>query len=393
MPNWKKVIISGSDASFNSLIVDNGITGSLQGTSSYAITASYVLPLVQNVIITGSLSNGSNTIASGSYSHAEGAATIASGDYSHAEGFMTRASGSFSHAEGNSAYAIGPYSHAEGSSTQANGLNSHAEGQNAIAAGDGSHAEGSNTTTAGDSSHAEGFSTIAAGDGSHAEGSNTITNGDYSHAEGYGTVTSGSYQHVQGQWNLSSSAQSAFIIGNGIDASNRSNLVFASGSTFQVTGSVIATEGFTGSLFGTASWSINAITSSYALTASYALNSLGGGGSTGSLLTTASFSDPIITFTKGDGTTFGIDLAGLQMTDPLAAYYTLTASILSGTTISLPNGLTYVSSSTYEFLEVHVNGLQLRYNIDYIPMSTSSVKYLLSIPTDSELIYKSYKRP
>jgi hypothetical protein len=44
MPNWKKVIVSGSDASLNSLNVSNGITGSLFGTSSfanYATSASY----------------------------------------------------------------------------------------------------------------------------------------------------------------------------------------------------------------------------------------------------------------------------------------------------------------------------------------------------------------
>ena len=40
MPNWKKVIVSGSNASLNSLIVDNGITGSLFGTASFAISAS-----------------------------------------------------------------------------------------------------------------------------------------------------------------------------------------------------------------------------------------------------------------------------------------------------------------------------------------------------------------
>jgi hypothetical protein len=39
MPNWKKVITSGSDASLNTLIVSNGITGSLLGTASYALTA------------------------------------------------------------------------------------------------------------------------------------------------------------------------------------------------------------------------------------------------------------------------------------------------------------------------------------------------------------------
>ena len=36
MPNWKKVILSGSTASLNSLTVTNGITGSLFGTASYA---------------------------------------------------------------------------------------------------------------------------------------------------------------------------------------------------------------------------------------------------------------------------------------------------------------------------------------------------------------------
>ena len=41
MPNWKKIITSGSDAALNTLNVTNGITGSLLGTSSYAATSSY----------------------------------------------------------------------------------------------------------------------------------------------------------------------------------------------------------------------------------------------------------------------------------------------------------------------------------------------------------------
>jgi ribosomal protein L35AE/L33A len=77
MPSWKKVVASGSDASFSSLTVDtyvsassfNGsFTGSLQGTasqaisSSYALTASYALnggaagfPFTGSAQITGSL--------------------------------------------------------------------------------------------------------------------------------------------------------------------------------------------------------------------------------------------------------------------------------------------------------------------------------------------------
>lgn len=39
MPNWKKVITSGSIASLDTLTVSNGITGSLLGTSSYATYA------------------------------------------------------------------------------------------------------------------------------------------------------------------------------------------------------------------------------------------------------------------------------------------------------------------------------------------------------------------
>ena len=50
------------------------------------------------------------------------------------------------------------------------------------------------------------------------------------------------------------------------------------------------------------------VSSSYALTASYALNSPGGGGTTntGSLLLTASATNNVITFTKGDASTFNI---------------------------------------------------------------------------------------
>jgi len=54
MPNWKKVIVSGSDASLNSLNVTAGVTGSLLGTASFASTASFINPLNQNVEITGS---------------------------------------------------------------------------------------------------------------------------------------------------------------------------------------------------------------------------------------------------------------------------------------------------------------------------------------------------
>jgi hypothetical protein len=66
MPNWRKLIVSGSDATLRSLNVTNGVTGSLFGTASwaenaitasysdFALTASYTNPLYQTVVISGS---------------------------------------------------------------------------------------------------------------------------------------------------------------------------------------------------------------------------------------------------------------------------------------------------------------------------------------------------
>jgi hypothetical protein len=68
MPSWKKVITSGSDAALNSLLVSNGITGSLLGTAS---TASFV---------TGSNvygPYGSNSVISSSYALTASYATYA----------------------------------------------------------------------------------------------------------------------------------------------------------------------------------------------------------------------------------------------------------------------------------------------------------------------------
>ena len=202
---------------------------------------------------------GLNTLASGIYSHTEGYLTTASVDYAHAEGDRSRAFGVASHAEGQLTQATATGSHSEGGSTQATGNYSHAEGYGTIANNAFAHAEGFGTNARGIGSHSEGQSTIALGSYSHAEGLQTYAIGNYSHAEGYlttssadyshttgiGTVANGTYQFVAGSHNLLSSNASAFIVGNGISNASRSNLVFASGSTFQVTGSVALTQNLT----------------------------------------------------------------------------------------------------------------------------------------------------
>ena len=263
-------------------------------SASYATTASFALSaaafpytgsarITGSLGVTGSFNQGSASLATGLFAHAQGYLTTASGDYSHAEGngskamyfgthaegYTTEASGAYSHAEGAFTSASGDYSHAEGNGSKANQTYSHAEGYFTLASGLASHAEGYYTVNTANYSHAEGAFTLAEGESSHTEGRFTTASGDYSHAEGLGTVANGFYQHVQGQYNLSSSAQSAFIVGNGTGVGAlRSNLIFASGSRVQVTGSVIATAGFTGSLQGTASIATTAASASSILAAS-----------------------------------------------------------------------------------------------------------------------------
>jgi len=140
-----------------------------------------------------------------------------------AEGSDTKASGWFSHAEGSGAIASGIISHAEGAGARATNYASHAEGEGSTASGYISHAEGQSTTASQHASHAEGQYTTASGISSHAEGSNTAASGYASHAEGAYTIASGGYQHVQGQYNIEDTEGTyVHIAGNG-DTNQRSN--------------------------------------------------------------------------------------------------------------------------------------------------------------------------
>ncbi len=83
---------------------------------------------------------------------------------------------------------------------------------------------------------------------------------------------------------------------------------------------------------------------SSAITASYALNG-GSSTDTGSLLTTASFADPRLTFTKGDGNTFTVDLSLLTST---SASFASTASFVNPLTqsVAITGSLTVRGNNT-----------------------------------------------
>ena len=99
-----------------------------RGISISSNTISFDLPISAGTGI-NSVAEGSNTTASGQYSHAEGYSTTASGYYTHAEGYSTTATSYYSHAEGFSAKANGIASHAEGYYTRTNNISEHASGQ------------------------------------------------------------------------------------------------------------------------------------------------------------------------------------------------------------------------------------------------------------------------
>lgn len=114
--------------------------------------------------------------------------------------------------------------HAEGGATSATKAYAHAEGYNTKSQGQASHSEGYSTTASGNYSHAEGYATTASSTNAHAEGYYAIAKGQASHAEGTRTVASSNEQHVQGKFNVEdASGVYAHIVGNGEDASNRSN--------------------------------------------------------------------------------------------------------------------------------------------------------------------------
>lgn len=276
--NWVPFGVATPAAPGNSIQYNNG--GAFGGSANFTYNGS-------TVYLTGSLSQGQLTIASGQYSHAEGDDTNATGNYSHSEGISTTASALGAHSEGINTIASALGAHSEGVTTTASGLYSHAEGFVALATGTSSHAEGRETTAVGNSSHAEGYKTISRGDFSHAEGGrsdkdteaigdyshaegagtlamgnyshsegyNTEASGSYSHAEGQGTIASGSYQHVGGKFNKRGNDFSLFVIGNGetdadIDRSDvlRVNSGSIGNGRVEVTGSLAASMGLSGSL-------------------------------------------------------------------------------------------------------------------------------------------------
>lgn len=197
------------------------------------------------------------------------------------------------------------------------------------------------------------------------------------------------------------------------------SLTISGSSTFNNIGPAIFSGSSTftnieasGSLFGTSSYSNQSLSSSYALTASFALNG-GGGGSTntGSLLTTASVNLNTITFTKGDGSTFPITVntgsgGGGGSTFPYTGSAVITGSlVITGSIISTLGftgsllGTASVSITESKTITFNLGSIPTPIttgsktnSIFYLPYSGSIKGFILTANTGSTTTLNIWKR-
>ena len=172
--------------------------------------------------------------ATGDSSVALGENTTASGTFSTAIGVGTQATGQGATAIGSGTVVSGWYATASGFETIASGNSSFAGGDNTTSSGAYSFAFGENSISSGGTSVAFGFGTESSGLYSTSFGVNSNADGNTSAAMGYGTIASDYGSLVVGVNNLSGStvtsdadyldlSNTAFVIGNGLDESNRSD--------------------------------------------------------------------------------------------------------------------------------------------------------------------------
>lgn len=141
----------------------------------------------------------------------------------------------------------GSNSHAEGEGTTASGPYSHAEGKGSTASGEYSHTEGNTNAASGKWSHAEGEQTSAQGSGSHAEGERTTATGNFSHAGGLYTIAYNDHQTVFGRYNTANNSTDYFVIGDGLNAGNRSNALGVNATRTYISNSLLLPDIITSS--------------------------------------------------------------------------------------------------------------------------------------------------
>jgi hypothetical protein len=251
MPNWKKVIVSGSDASLNSLIVINGVTGSLLGTASWANNATSASRALQ-----ANTASYVQVAASSSYALSASYAIFAA-TASSADSFTVR----------NNAVVTGSFTVITGSLIEFQVLQNGVRIGNAgtdISTLTGSLNISSSTVAANLRGSGSAVFSIDGTSGRLFQVDDSLTGSLFSvnTAAGLPIIEAFSDNTVRiGQFGR----QALFISQSavGIGKENLLNGILDVSGSVNITGSLNVSGSITGSLFGTASWALNAATASF----------------------------------------------------------------------------------------------------------------------------------
>jgi hypothetical protein len=329
MPNWKKLIVSGSDATLKSLNVQNGVTGSLFGTASFAsnaTTASYALNGGVTQLLAGpniilSPINGKGQVTISTFGEQGPFFNTATGSYGS---FYSTATQTNPVAGVNRPMTFNETAITNGVSISgsASPFNSYIKTENPGVYDIQFSAQLDKTDSGSDDViiwlRKNGIDLI--------DTATTVTLPSSNRklvAAWNWFVQSAANDYYQIMWysadtgmrlyaepaNAHPGIPSVIATVARVDQFLSNTGSFSGSFTGEFTGFLDGTASFantsiSSSYSTTASYVENAVSSSYALTASYALNGGGGSTDTGSLLTTGSVSGNVLTFTKGDSTTF-----------------------------------------------------------------------------------------
>ena len=203
--------------------IDSGFKLDVNGTGRFA----------SNLQITGSVSEGNGTYAIGNYSHAEGFKT-STGLYAYQSTSISGGTILLNSSYGDvSDQFIVPLSIVLDDSAVDNIYGRQ------IFSVDNSSWDGTNTKiNLVDTSVTTTQANIGVIGIINPTNADLTIGGTYAHTEGIETLALANNQHVQGQYNIPTLGGSAFIIGNGANNANRSNLLYAAGTEVQITGSL-----------------------------------------------------------------------------------------------------------------------------------------------------------
>ena len=167
-----------------------------------------------------------NSSSGGEYSICLGKSSSTGGDHSIAIGNNNKATDDLSIAIGHGNTASGPVSIAVGGVNQSSQTYSIAIGASNIVTGPCSVAMGDSNKASDFSSVAMGYKNSTSGQCSIAMGRDNAASGEHSVSIGTGLIAVGDYQTALGKFNIDETEldiRNLFVLGNGTDATNRSN--------------------------------------------------------------------------------------------------------------------------------------------------------------------------